>query len=72
MTRVIVDGPPYEGWLQIASAMGCHERTARRWSRHPDPEKRVKVAYDPFGHVYAYRAWIDEWTRRNSRTNHAA
>lgn len=68
MTR-IVDGPPYETLAQLAAALGVTERTVRRWIKHPDPMKRLKVGYDPHGRVFAYREWVRDWAKRNSRTN---
>jgi hypothetical protein len=68
----VEDGAPYVKWFAIAAAMGCHERTARRWAKHPNPKKRLKTATDPFGRVYAERAWVAAWVKANTRFNTAA
>lgn len=72
MSRPRVEDAPYEGWLAIAAAMGCHERTARRYAAHPVQRRRVQVAHDPFGRVYARQEWIAKWVADNTTTNKGA
>jgi hypothetical protein len=71
VSRPVITEVAISGWYGIAAAMGCHERTARRWARHPDPEKRLRVAFDPFKRAYAFPSWIRAWTEANTRTNAA-
>lgn len=68
MSKVVANEKPYEGWLQIAAAMGCTDRTARRHAK----AGKLRIAWDPFGRVYAYREWVQKWAEKWSRTNQAA
>lgn len=54
----------YEGWDQIASALGVSVRTAIRASQNPREIKRLKVRYYPhnFG-VWAYKSWVEAYRK---------
>ncbi len=70
--RVVENPTPdkhYDGWKDIAAALGCSVRTAMRLSRlAADDVRRLEVRYDLRDRVWAYHSWVERLTKRTTRT----
>ncbi len=60
------DTATYQGWKEIANALGVDFKAAYRASRRAvDP---LRVRYDAFDRPWIYRSWLSMWVADNDRS----
>lgn len=59
--------PDLRGWDEIAAALGCSVRTARRYAKRADDPLPVRRLAD--GRVLAWSAKVASWAERNMRVS---